>query len=535
MIILGLNLGHDGAACVVRDGKLVAALSRERLSRIKKESGVSLELIRTVLAQEHLTLDNVDYIAISSYQRGPSELKLRDVTTGAIVTDDLEMFLNEHHRKYICEIDGRSIRTVYVQHHLAHCASAFYTSPFENAACMSMDSSLTHPQKCSLYALGSGLDLEPLYCPGLMIGNAYNQFTERLGLGNGGFKAGSTMGLAAYGVPIRHPLHDEFLKNFFERRFQTDEEFIGFLWTQLTGLSPQKRISKITQQTMDVAATLQVIFEEITLLAAQRLFNEYKNLHHGNLVLSGGSFLNCNANTAILEKSGFENLHLFPACGDDGTAVGAGLYLAHNLLREPRAQYTSKDLAYLGPEYEPVKNGEPLDLDLIAEKIAEGKVIGWFQSRSEYGPRALGHRSMLADPRSPTMRDYINSDIKQREWFRPFAPAVLAEEASNWFDFSAPSPFMLHTARVLRPEKIPAVSHVDGTARIQTVAKEDNPFFYELISRFKEKTGVPMLLNTSFNLGGEAVVETPQDALAVFHQSKIDLLVIGEKMFSKKP
>lgn len=538
MIILGLNMGHDGAACVIVNGHLKVALTRERISRKKKDFGVDLNLIRAVLHQAGVTLAEVQYVTFGVYKHGPSEVRLRDPRTNRVVEYDISILRpGEYIREYLCEIDGRTIPAIFVHHQLSHCASAFYTSPFENAACLSMDSSLENPGLCSLYAIGRGLELQPVYCPELMIGNAYYKFTEYLGLGDGLFKAGSTMGLAAYGRATRHFLHEDFLEPFSKRRISSDEDFINWMWSQITGMLPRSKMTAIDQNAMDAAATLQMVFEEVLLKAAQRLCLELPKLHYENLCLSGGSFLNCNANTRIARESGFKNVHLFPGCGDDGTAVGSALFFAHNVLRESRATYEPKDLSYLGPDHGATLDlnlgGQALDLEFVADAIAAGKVVGWFHGRSEFGPRALGNRSILADPRSPTMRDYLNAQVKNREWFRPFAPSVLLEDVSKWFEWDRPSPFMLHTAKVIEPEKIPAVSHVDGTARMQTMSMKDNPQYYKLISLFKQKTGVPMVLNTSFNLGGEPVVESPEDALSVFHRSKIDLLVVEEKMFLK--
>lgn len=535
MIILGLTMGHDGTAAVIRDGRLVLALSRERFSRVKKQAGVDNAFIHHVLKAAGTRLEEVEYVAFASHKYTATEPKIYTLDTNEVVKHEISLYVGEYHRNYWIEIGGRKIKAVYVHHQLAHCASAFFTSPFEKAACLSMDSSLTHPENCSLYAVGSGTKLQPIYCPGLMIGNMYHEFTQKLGLGEGLFKAGSTMGLASYGTVIRHPLHEEFLKNYFDRKFQLDREFIHWVWMQLSGKLPFDIFKEIDQDAMNIAATLQHLLEEVTLAAAKKLLRETERLHEGNLVLSGGSFLNCNANTNILKNSGFKNAHLFQACGDDGTAVGAALYLAHNLLNLPREKYSPKDLAYLGIEYEAPEGGAPLDLNYIADEISRGKVVAWMQGKSEFGPRALGHRSILADPRSPTMRDYLNNDVKKREWFRPFAPAVLEEDAREWFDVEWSSPFMLHTVTVKKPDRVPAITHVDGTARIQTVSQKETPLFYELIKRFKEKTGVPMLLNTSFNLGGEPLVETPEDALKTFRESKIDHLVIGNALFSKDP
>ena len=533
MVVLGLNLGHDGAACVVVGGQLRSALSRERLSRQKKQSGVDLPLIERVLELAGVELADVQHVAFAGYGHGHA-LQVADAATGEVLDHNLfNLDPGVYFREYDCRIAGRRIPGFFVQHQLSHCASAYYTSPFESAACLSMDASQDPPSACSLFAVGEGSELRPLGCPGLMIGNAYYHFTEQLGIGDGLFKAGSTMGLAAYGKAARHPRHEEFLRDFHSRPFATDQEFIQWMWTELTGLAPFERMGEIDQRTMDIAATLQLVFEEVVLAAARTLRVQAQGRHGGNLCLSGGSFLNCNANARLKREAGFERLHLFPGCGDDGTAAGSALFVAHQLLGEKRARYSARELASLGGDSSPERRGRDLDLDLAVEALASGKVVGWHQGRSEFGPRALGHRSLLADPRSPTMRDHLNFQVKHREWFRPFAPVVLEERVGEWFSDPDPSPFMLLTSQVLRPELVPAVTHVDGSARIQTVNARDEPLYHELIARFGQATGVPMLLNTSFNLGGEPLVESAADSFATFARSKVDLLVVGDQMYLK--
>jgi carbamoyltransferase len=382
-------------------------------------------------------------------------------------------------------------------------------------------------------ALGDGLELKPLYCPGLMIGNAYYHFTEQLGVGDGLFKAGSTMGLAAYGTATRHPRHEEFLRDFYSRPFDTDYEFIQWMWTELTGMPASTRMEKLDQKAMDVAATLQLIFEEVALNAAKTVFEQTEPRSDGNLCLAGGSFLNCNTNSRLKAESGFRSLHLFPGCGDDGTAVGSALFVAHDILREPRPAYAASEIAYLGGEYRPPSPGKELDLDFVVDALARGKVVGWHQGRSEFGPRALGHRSILADPRSPLMRDHLNFEVKRREWFRPFAPVVLERHAGDWFEGLERSPYMLLTSRSKQAERIPAVIHVDGTSRAQTVTADSEPLLHQLIEKFHAATEIPMLLNTSFNLGGEALVESAAESFDTFQRSKLDVLVVGDQMYLK--
>ncbi len=543
-LILGLNMGHDGAAAVVRDGRLVGALSRERLSRIKKEAGASIALIDYVLSMANATIHDVDAVAFAVYDYRPdNEVKVfSEDGTQEIVRHLYDVPFRRLCLPYQVRI-GETISkpAFFVQHHVSHCASAYYTSPFDKAACFSLDASMVRPEACSLFAYGEGTRLFPFYCPGLMIGNAYSIFTQKLGLGSGLFKAGTTMGLAAYGEPSekarkKAPFYGQ---SFYTRPTIPDDlTFIDVMWSDLSQLPPHVSFPesrKDSAEAMGIAASLQHIFEEAIVSYASRLYEETRAFNGGNMCLSGGSFLNCNANTAVKTRTPFRNVHLFPAAGDDGTAVGAALWLAHHLRDEARASYTPGQTVYLGKAYPTPADfgGEPLDLQIVAEALAEGKIVAWYQGGAEFGPRALGHRSILADPRDPHMRDHINFRVKRREWFRPLAPAVLAEQAREWFEFDGDSPFMLHTTRVLRPRDVPAVTHVDGSARPQTVTRSDTPLLYDLIRAFQQITGVPILLNTSLNVNGEPLVETPEDARRFYDTAPADILVVNDRMLRR--
>lgn len=536
-IVLGLNLGHDGSAAIIKNGRLVSAISRERLTRKKKDTGVGKAEIDYVLDIAGCKLSDVDIIAFSTYNYAPDNY----VKIFKLNGEEVRHNLWDHPPRVMtldfrAQIGGRQQAAVFVQHHLAHCASAFYTSNFNEAACFSLDASAHRPEACSLFAYGIGTDLYALYCPGLMIGNTYSLFTEKLGLGDGLYKSGTTMGLASYGKPL--PLAIEhcarYGQSFYERHFQPDDDrFIELMWSELSGLPPVVGLSKResdSQRAMDIAASLQYVFEEAIIKATNELHAKTAAYANGNLCLSGGSFYNCNANSAILKRTPFERIGLFPACGDDGTAVGAGLFVAHTMMDEKRVHYEPEEIVFLGRRYDPPAVGRTADLDQVATALAAGQVVGWFQGRSEFGPRALGNRSILADPRNPGIRDRINHRIKNREWFRPFAPIVHAERAAEWFDFDRESPFMLFTARVLDPDLVPAISHVDGSARLQTVTASGNWPIYDLIARFDRLTGVPMLLNTSLNGGGEPLVETPDDAIRFWQTTPVDMMVIGDRL-----
>jgi len=476
-VVLGVNRGHDGSVCIVKDGKLQVAIATERITRNKKERSFTEEVIDYVLDYCNLTIDDIDFIAEED-----TVLYLQD--------DNIDV--------KTCVVKNREIKTYIIPHQLAHCASAYYTSSFEKSYCFSMDCSYYNLDANqfqrkfnSLIAYGEGNKIHTKYCPNAMTGTLYGKVTESLGLGPALFKAGTTMGLSSYGTPF------------------------DFDFTSYTDDMKHK---------MDVAATVQKILEEEVLKVVNNLGDETENL-----CLSGGSFLNCNANSRVILESKFKQVHHFPACGDDGNSVGAALYVAHHILDEPRHNYHHKDLCYTGSDHQ----SETPNYQYIAKKISEGSIIGWFQGRSEFGPRALGNRSILADPRNFHNRELINHVVKNREWFRPFAPVVLEEYYQDWFDFPVPSPFMLYTAQVKQPEKIPAVTHVDNTARFQTVTEDMNEHYYKLIKEFYSITDVPVLLNTSLNDNGKPIIETEEEAMEFLNNSHLDMMVINGCVYEK--
>jgi carbamoyltransferase len=539
--VLGLNFGHDGSAAVIRNNRLVCAISNERLSRVKKAIGVTREMVQYVLDGAGLRLTDINCIAFATYIYSPDNyVKLVGQTGEEVTTHLVDLFGDQVFKQGFARIDKLRLPAIMVNHHIAHCASAYYTSPFEQAACMSVDASGRHPEACSVFSHGRGNKLFYFHCPGIMIGNAYSAFTEKLGLGPGLTKAGTLMGLAPYGKPLPAAVEraEEFGRSWYENKFQEVESVrIRYLWNQITGLDPFQEFPKDqsdSKQAMDIAASIQYIFEQALTREAAKLYSDTAEFNGGNLCLSGGSMLNSETNMKIARESKFERIHLFPGCGDDGTAVGAALFATHHVFDQPREQYQMPDYTYLGRK--PLLNAEEknlgvlLDLDYLAHEIAEGKVVAWFQGAAEFGPRALGNRSILADPRRAEMKDHLNQKIKQREWFRPFAPAVMADKAADWFELDFESKLMLFIAKVKQPEKIPAVTHVDNTARVQTVSVEDNPKFYDLLAAFEAATGVPVLLNTSLNVNNEPLVETPADARRFFEAVPVDILVLEDRM-----
>jgi carbamoyltransferase len=413
-------------------------------------------------------------------------------------------------------------------HHLAHCSSAYYTSNYEEAVCLSVDSSFGNLEDNSMIAVGNGNKLVAQSCPKLISGVGYAIITELLGFTPAFAKAGTTMGLSCYGKSLLKDELDKYLREmFFSFKENAELEYRIYwsdFWTKFMNKHPHELVF---QESANIAATIQELLQESILKVTKEISETYETK---NLCLSGGSLLNCMTNTAIKKADLFDSIHHFLACGDDGNAVGSALYVAHHIFDEPRKPYETHDLAYLGKKQEYV---EP-DYDEVASMIAGGKIVAWFMGSSEYGPRALGNRSILADPRSYHNREKINFAVKNREWFRPLAPAVLEEYAEDWFDLKGPSPFMLYTSQVLQSEKIPAVTHVDGSARHQTVTKESNPPFYKLIERFYKMTGIPIVMNTSLNGANEPILETEEQALDFFTTNKnIDAIVINGKLYKR--
>ena len=595
MIVLGVSPNHDASLCVVKDGKILAALCRERLSRQKKDQYITHQMIQNVLDIAGITLDDIDYVGITYWFENRTSWKT-EMDDLQIYIPDHQMFVldsnyvasgNHHYDKknleYIedigfkitedlvylnppvsprsfdfivvnVKIAGRVIPGYFVNHHVAHGASTFYTSNFERSAIFTLDSTEANPYTSSWFGYGYKNRMETLYYPGVQVAHAYGMITELLNLGPGLSRAGVMMGLAPYGEVNLDVVKniDEYTKSWWERNDGGDDwRWVYKIFMQITGkvlynidrdqanysdfyytYDDQKNFKYDSKEAMDVAATMQYIFEETVFKYSNKLYDETKKINGGNLCLAGGGFLNCTTNGKITKNTPFKNVSPYPGSGDDGLSVGCALYVTHNLLDIPRVPMTAKDVVYLGGEYETPLGGQTLDLDFLAQELEKGKVIAWFQGRSEFGPRALGNRSFLANPKIPNMRDYINFDIKDREWFRPFAPAVCVENVNEYFDIEGESPYMLKICNVLT-DKLPSITHVDGSARVQTVRKEDNPKFYSLLRHFEKYSGVPVLLNTSLNLRGEPIVETPTDAIRLFENSKTDILVINDSMWVK--
>jgi len=595
MIVLGISPNHDSSLCVVKDGKIIAALSRERLSRRKKDRYITRRMLNLVLDMADITLEQVDYVGITYWFENRMEWKT-DLDELQIFVPDEQMFVfsseyiakGEHHHDkheldYVeglgykikedlvflnpplsprsfdflrvnVQVSDRVIPGFFINHHVAHAASTFYTSNFDRSAIFTLDSTEANPYTSSYFGYGYGNKLETLYYPGVQVAHAYGMICELINLGPGLERAGVLMGLAPYGnvnLDVVKNINN-YTQSWWERKDGGDDwRWVYKMFMDITGkvtynssrykaeytdmqytYDNRKEFQSDGQEAMDVAATIQYIFEQTVFKFANQLYEDTKKINGGNLCLAGGGFLNCTTNGKIHKNTPFENVSPFPGSGDDGLSVGCALYVSHHLLDIPRIKMTAKDVVYLGGEYETPEGGQPLDLEYLAKELERGKVVAWFQGRSEFGPRALGNRSFLANPKIPNMRDYINLEIKDREWFRPFAPAVCVENVNEYFDIEGESPYMLKICNVLT-DNLPSITHVDGSARVQTVRKEDNPKFYSLLRGFEKYSGVPVLLNTSLNLSDEPIVETPEHAIRLFNRSKTDILVINDSMWVK--
>jgi carbamoyltransferase len=585
MNILGINAFHgDASAALVKDGILVAAVAEERLNRRKHCAGFPALAVKAVLADAGVLPADLDHVAVSrdpkanlhkkilfAIQKRPSFTKLvkdrlANVAKVRGVDESLAAALGVERKVLRAKMHA-------VEHHKSHIASAFFISPFEEAACLSIDGFGDFVS--TMMAVGRDREIEILdriefpHSAGLF----YTAVTQFLGFHKYG-EEWKMMGLAPYGKPayveqlrkVIHPVADG--------RFELDLDYfrhhsegVEMTWddgSPQMGLVFSPKLSELLGPTRDtedpeffgkwadIAHSAQVVYEEIffhVLTELQRRTGMTK------LSLAGGCALNSVANGKIFERTKFRELFVQPAAGDDGTAIGAAFYVEHAILKRPR-RFVMRD-AYTGAGFDEAQvtaaiekargNGwDPKitvrrldDADLfreVAAAAADGKVVGWFQGRMEFGPRALGNRSIVADPRRADMKDILNRRIKHRETYRPFAPSVLEEKAADIFERSEPSPFMLMVYKVKEGQRarIPAVTHVDDTGRLQTVSAATNPRYHALISEFDRQTGVPLVLNTSFN-EHEPIVATPGEALACYLKTRMDVLALGNWVLTRPP
>lgn len=583
MKILGLSaFYHDSAAAIVVDGEIVAAAQEERFTRRKHDADFPSHAVRFCLGEAGLSLDDVDHIAfydkpLLKFERlletylafAPRGFKSFSQAIPVWLREKL--FLGDLLRKELESLGERKVdadRMLFVEHHFSHAASAFYASPFDEAAVLTIDG--VGEWATTSVAHGRGRDLKILseiHFPH-SIGLLYAAFTYYLGfkVNSGEYKV---MGLAPYGEPkyadlIRRHLVDVKPDGSFRLDLRYFDYCTGLTMTNarfdaLFGGPPRQAEAALTQRHMDLAASVQRVTEELVVQLARSVA---ARTGLKNLCLAGGVALNCVANGKVLRDGAFDQLWIQPAAGDAGGALGAALAGYHLYKGQPRSGGGDRMKgSLLGPGFAQSECeqrlraaganfrvlDEPALIDVVAQALADAKAVGWFQGRMEFGPRALGARSILGDARSPTMQSVLNLKIKYRESFRPFAPSVLRERVSDWFDLDCDSPYMLLVAAVaaqrrletdddsrlsgldklrLCRSQIPAVTHVDNSARVQTVDAQTSPRYHALLSRFEALTGCPVLVNTSFNVRGEPLVCTPEEAFRCFMGTELDLLVV---------
>jgi carbamoyltransferase len=594
MRILGISaFYHDSAAALVRDGDIVAAAQEERFTRKKHDSRFPAKAVEYCLAQDGVGLADVDWVAFYDkpflkFERlletyvafAPRGLRSFAMAMPLWVREKLfqKSLLRDELKQFSADFDWDN-RLLFTEHHQSHAASAFYPSPFEDALVLTMDG--VGEWATTSVARGHGNHLEiikEIHFPH-SLGLLYSAFTYYTGfkVNSGEYKV---MGLAPYGAPrFAKQIMDHLIDLKSDGSFRLNLDYFNYC----TGLTmtngnfdrlfegpPRKPEELLTQKHMDLAASVQVVLEEVMLRMTRSLADEASAK---NLCLAGGVALNCVANGKLLRDGRFEKLWIQPAAGDAGGALGAALAAYHSFKDQPRKVNKCGDSmkgSYLGPEFSQkdiegrlgvagakykVLDDNAL-VDACAEALEAENAVGWFQGRMEFGPRALGGRSILGDARSPKMQSMLNLKVKFRESFRPFAPSVLREHVCEWFELDQDSPYMLLVADVLESHRrmmtedeqklfgieklnvprsdIPAVTHVDYSARIQTVHKETNPRYHALIRRFYERTGCPVIVNTSFNVRGEPIVGTPEDAFRCFMGTNMEVLAIGNCFLRKE-
>ena len=596
MYILGISaFYHDSAACIIKDGEIIAAAQEECFTRKKHDTGFPHHAILYCLKEAQIDVQEIKnvvfyekpfmkferlletYLAfapkgfISFAKAMPIWIKDKLFQKSSLVKE-LQFTLGGR------EINWRE-RLLFSEHHLSHAASAFYPSPFESAAILTLDG--VGEWTTTSLALGKGSKLKvmkEIHFPH-SLGLLYSAFTYYIGfkVNSGEYKV---MGLAPYGDPCYADLiKDKLITVADDGSFQLDMSYFEYAtgltmtnkkFDSLFGGPPRKPEAKLTQREMDLAASIQKVTESIIVKIAKDIA---KSTGDRNLCLAGGVALNCVANGVLLREKIFDNIWIQPAAGDAGGALGAALsvwYLHHNNERKISVQKDSMKGSYLGPEFSNTeietelkacgavykKLSENELIEQVATALSDEKAIGWMQGRMEFGPRALGGRSIIADPRSPFMQKQLNLKVKYRESFRPFVPSVLREDVNEWFDHNSDSPYMLLVADVQKDKhramtadeealsgidklniprsSVPAITHVDYSARIQTVHEDTNPRYYALISKFKDKTGCPIVVNTSFNVRGEPIICSPSDAFKCFMGTELDVLAIGNYLLFKK-
>jgi carbamoyltransferase len=592
MRILGISaFYHDSAAALIEDGEIVAAAQEERFSRVKHDARFPTNAVAYCLEAAGVTADAIEHIAFYDkpflkFERlletyvafAPKGFRSFRMALPVWLREKLfqKRLLRDELRRHAPALDWEQ-RLLFAEHHQSHAASAFFPSPFEEAVVLTMDGVGEWATTSAGIGRGNSLEIiKEIHFPH-SLGLLYSAFTYYTGfrVNSGEYKV---MGLAPYGVPkYAQTIFDNLIDLKDDGSFRLDLSYFDYCtgltmtnerFHDLFGGPPRDPDSLVTQRDMDLAASVQAVLDEAVLRLTRSLAAETSMK---NLCLAGGVALNCVANGKVLRDGHFDNVWIQPAAGDAGGALGAALAAYHQFAGQPRT-VTGGDAmkgSYLGPEFDQADierrltnagaNFTALDDDVLlaacAEALADDKALGWFQGRMEFGPRALGGRSILGDARSPTMQSVLNLKVKYRESFRPFAPSVLRDDVADWFEMDSDSPYMLLVAdvaedrrRAMSPAQqvlfgidklnvprsdIPAVTHVDYSARIQTVHRETNPRYHGLIERFKALTGCPVIVNTSFNVRGEPIVGTPEDAFRCFMGTGIEVLAIGNCLLLK--
>lgn len=595
MNILGISaLYHDSAACLISRGEIIAAAQEERFTRKRHDAGFPRNSIDFCLRQGEIDKNQIDYVVFYDkpflkFERlfetylayAPWGYKSFVTSLPVWLKDKLfqkSLIINELCRVLGNETDWES-RLLFSEHHLSHAASAFFPSPFESAAVLTMDGVGEWTTTSMAHGKGNKLSiLSEIQFPH-SLGLLYSAMTYYTGfkVNSGEYKV---MGLAPYGDPIyADKIRNHLIEINNDGSFRLDMQYFNYCtgltmtnsrFHNLFGGPPRRPESEITQREMDLAASIQLVTEEAVLNLARAASRVTKEK---NLCLAGGVALNCVANGKIVKEGIFENIWIQPAAGDAGGALGAALAVHHMMMNGVRQPAKSRDAmkgSYLGPEYSQAEIESQLKgcggifetlsdeevIETTARALAEGKAVGWMNGRMEFGPRALGARSILGDARSENMQRILNLKVKYRESFRPFAPSVMREHVAEWFELDQDSPYMLLVANVVEARRkkmteydkalfgidklnvpksdVPAVTHVDYSARIQTVHPDSNSKYHSLLSRFKEITGCPILVNTSFNIRGEPIVCSPSDAFKCFMGTGLDLLVVGNSVLRKE-
>ena len=594
MQILGVSaFYHDSAAALIEDGHIVAAAQEERFTRKKHDAGFPTHAIAYCLDEAQTTMDQIDHVVF--YDKPFLKFERLLETYLAFAPQGFQsfkmaipiwlkekLFQKDLLRKKIQSFDPNfdwQSKLLFAEHHQSHAASAFYPSPFDEAVVLTMDG--VGEWATTSVAIGNGNKLDvikEMHFPH-SLGLLYSAFTYYTGfkVNSGEYKV---MGLAPYGEPrFKDTILDHLIDLKADGTFRLDQKYFDYCtglrmtndkFDALFGGAARTPDEILTQKHMDLAASVQAVTEEIVLRMTRSLANETRI---DNLCLAGGVALNCVANGKVLRDGAFKRIWVQPAAGDAGGALGAALSAYHIFKNAPRSKANGADSmagSYLGPAFADADIAERLTVagahfNLLTDEqviedtvwaLSDGKAVGWFQGRMEFGPRALGGRSILGDPRSASMQKTLNLRVKYRESFRPFAPSILSEDVAQWFELNSDSPYMLIVAEVVQRRRrtmtddekalfgieklnvprseIPAVTHVDYSARVQTVHRETNPRYHRLLERFKAATGCPVLVNTSFNVRGEPIVCTPEDAFRCFMGSDIEVLVIGNYFLKKE-